>query len=80
MCELDKCCFSVGYCLQNGAVSKHFLLLKPYLPFAGYMESLMQKKGKATEKRNSMIKCRKMSFGGKDLVKIPWDSAGIRVI
>ena len=44
------------------------------------MESLMQKKGEATEKRDSMIKCMKMSFGVKGLVKIPWDSAGMRVM
>ena len=55
-------------------------LLKSYLPFAGSLENLMQRKVEATERRDSMVKCRKMPFGGKGLVKIPWDSTCMRVI
>lgn len=37
-------------------------------------------KGEAIERRGSMVKCRKMSFGGEDLGKILWDSPYMRVM
>ena len=75
-CELEKCCVSVeknkavsqrNYFLWSGKITyKEALqnLLRCYLLFAGSLESLIQKKGDATERKDSIVKSRKIFFFG----------------